>query len=476
MSNTAQSSAAKRIEALLDENSFVEIGKSVTARSTDFNLTEDKTPSDGVITGYGLIDDNLVYVYSQDASVLGGTIGEMHAKKICRLYDFAMKMGAPVIGLIDCAGVRLQESTDALNAFGELYRKMSLASGVIPQISAVLGQCGGGLAVAAGLSDFVFMDGKAGKLFVNAPNALAGNKTEDTACAAFQSEHTGLVDFVGTPDEIFAQIRALVPMLPANNSDEAPLSDVADDLNRECTDIAGAAADPAVALSQISDSGVFCEVKAAEAKEMVTGFIKLNGTTVGAVANRTAAYDADGKQTAEFKPVLTAKGCEKAASFVNFCDAYDIPVLTLTNAEGFLADKHNEYRIGKAAATLVTAFASATTPKVNVIVGNAYGSGFTIMNSQALGADVTYAWDSAKVGTMDAKLAAGIMYDGSDAATINEKAAEYEKKQNSVDAAASRGYIDTIIRPEDTRKMAIGAFEMLYTKREDLPARKHATV
>ena len=192
-------------------------------------------------------------------------------------------------------------------------------------------------------------------------------------------------------------------------------------------------------LSQISDGGVFCEVKAAEAKEMVTGFIKLNGTTVGAVANRTAAYDADGKQTAEFKPVLTAKGCEKAASFVNFCDAYDIPVLTLTNAEGFLADKHNEYRIGKAAATLVTAFASATTPKVNVIVGNAYGSGFTIMNSQALGADVTYAWDSAKVGTMDAKLAAGIMYDGSDAATINEKAAEYEKKQNSVDAAASRG-------------------------------------
>jgi acetyl-CoA carboxylase carboxyltransferase component len=265
-------------------------------------------------------------------------------------------------------------------------------------------------------------------------------------------------------------------MLPANNSDEAPLSDVADDLNRECTDIAGAAADPAVALSQISDGGVFCEVKAAEAKEMVTGFIKLNGTTVGAVANRTAAYDADGKQTAEFKPVLTAKGCEKAASFVNFCDAYDIPVLTLTNAEGFLADKHNEYRIGKAAAALVTAFASATTPKVNVIVGNAYGSGFTIMNSQALGADVTYAWDSAKVGTMDAKLAAGIMYDGSDAATINEKAAEYEKKQNSVDAAASRGYIDTIIRPEDTRKMVIGAFEMLYTKREDLPARKHATV
>ncbi len=476
MSNTAQSSAAKRIAALLDENSFVEIGKSVTARSTDFNLTEDKTPSDGVITGYGLIDDSLVYVYSQDASVLGGSIGEMHAKKIARLYDLAMKMGAPVIGLIDCAGVRLQESVDALNAFGELYRKMSLASGVIPQISAVLGQCGGGLAVAAGLSDFVFMEEKSAKLFVNAPNALAGNKTEDTASAEFQSTHTGLVDFVGTEDEILANVRVLVSMLPANNSDEAPLADVTDDLNRACPDLAGAAGDTSVLLSQIADDGVFCEVKSACAKEMVTGFLKLNGNTVGAVANRTAVLDPDGKQTAEYKPLLTAKGCEKAAQFVNFCDAYDIPVLTVTNAEGFLADKHNEYRIGKAAAALVAAFAGATTAKVNLIAGNAYGSGFTIMNSQALGADVTYAWDSAKVGTMDAKLAAGIMYDGSDAATISEKAAEYDKKQNSVDAAASRGYIDTIIKPEDTRKMVIGAFEMLYTKREDLPVRKHSVV
>lgn len=475
MSNTAQSSAAKRIAALLDENSFVEIGKSVTARSTDFNLTEEKTPSDGVITGYGLIDDSLVYVYSQDASVLGGSIGEMHAKKIARLYDLAVKMGAPVIGLIDCAGVRLQESVDALNAFGEVYRKMALASGVIPQITAVLGQCGGGLAVAAGLSDFVYME-KSAKLFVNAPNAIAGNKTEDTASAEFQSQNTGLADFVGTEDEIFVQIRALVSMLPANNADEAPLSDVSDDLNRACADIADAAGDTSVLLSEIADDGVFCEVRAASAREMVTGFLKLNGTTIGAVANRTEVFDAEGKKTADFKPVLTAKGCDKAASFVKFCDAFDIPVLTVTNAEGFLADKHNEFRIARSAAALTAAFAEATTAKVNLIVGNAYGSGFTIMNSQALGADITFAWDTAKVGTMDAKLAAGIMYDGADAAVIDEKAAEYEKKQNSVDAAASRGYIDTVISPEDTRKMVIGAFEMLYTKREDLPAKKHSAV
>ena len=475
MSNTAQSKAALRISALLDENSFVEIGKSVTARSTDFNLTEEKTPSDGVITGYGLIDDSLVYVYSQDASVLGGSIGEMHAKKIARLYDLAVKMGAPVIGLIDCAGVRLQESVDALNAFGEVYRKMALASGVIPQITAVLGQCGGGLAVAAGLSDFVYME-KSAKLFVNAPNAIAGNKTEDTASAEFQSQNTGLADFVGTEDEIFVQIRALVSMLPANNADEAPLSDVSDDLNRACADIADAAGDTSVLLSEIADDGVFCEVRAASAREMVTGFLKLNGTTIGAVANRTEVFDAEGKKTADFKPVLTAKGCDKAASFVKFCDAFDIPVLTVTNAEGFLADKHNEFRSARSAAALTAAFAEATTAKVNLIVGNAYGSGFTIMNSQALGADITFAWDTAKVGTMDAKLAAGIMYDGADAAVIDEKAAEYEKKQNSVDAAASRGYIDTVISPEDTRKMVIGAFEMLYTKREDLPAKKHSAV
>ena len=300
MSNTAQSKAADRIAALLDDNSFVEIGSLVTARSTDFNLSDEKAPSDGVITGYGLIDDSLVYVYSQDASVLGGSIGEMHARKIARLYDLAMKMGAPVIGLLDSAGMRLQESTDALNAFGALYRKMALASGVIPQITAVLGNCGGGLAVAAGLSDFVFMEGSKAKLFVNSPNALAGNKEEDTASAQFQSEMSGLVDFVGTEEDILAQVRTLVSILPANNADEAPVTEAGDDLNRVCEGLEGAAGDTSILLSQISDGNLFCEVKAAAAKEMVTGFIKLNGTTVGAVANRTEVYNAEGEKEADF--------------------------------------------------------------------------------------------------------------------------------------------------------------------------------
>ena len=217
MSTTSQ--ASQRINALLDENSFVEIGALVTARATDFNLKQTETPSDGVITGYGVIDGNLVYVYSQDASVLNGTIGEMHAKKIAGLYDLAMKMGAPVIGLIDSAGLRLQEATDALNGFGEIYKKQVDASGVIPQITAIFGTCGGGLAVVPTLTDFTFMEEKKAKLFVNSPNAIDGNEISrcDTSSAAFQSEEAGIVDVTAAEADILAQIRELVSMLPANN-------------------------------------------------------------------------------------------------------------------------------------------------------------------------------------------------------------------------------------------------------------------
>lgn len=219
MSNTTQ--ALSRIEAILDDSSFVEIGAAVTARATDFNMQEKKAPSDGVITGYGVVNGNLVYVYSQDAAVLGGTIGEMHAKKIASLYEKAMKMGAPVIGLIDCAGLRLQEATDALEGFGTIYKKMSIASGVIPQITAVYGNCGGGLAILSSLSDFTFMEDSKAKLFVNSPNALDGNNESklDSASAKFQAE-AGVVDFTGDEETIANGVRQLVSMLPANNEEE----------------------------------------------------------------------------------------------------------------------------------------------------------------------------------------------------------------------------------------------------------------
>ena len=230
---TSQNLASTRIAALLDEGSFVEIGGAITARTTDFNMQQKETPADGVITGYGVIDGNLVYVYSQDASVLKGAIGEMHAKKIANIYDMAMKMGAPVIGLVDCAGLRLQEATDALNGFGSLYYKQAMASGVIPQITAVFGKCGGGLAVASAMTDFTFMESNQGKLFLNAPNAIEGNEVSkcDTASATFQSEEAGMVDMAASEGEVLAEIRALVCMLPANNEDDASYDECLDDLN-----------------------------------------------------------------------------------------------------------------------------------------------------------------------------------------------------------------------------------------------------
>lgn len=478
MSTTSTSKARQRIEALLDENSFVEIGALVSARATDFNLKQLDTPSDGVITGYGVINDNLVYVYSQDASVMNGTIGEMHAKKIANLYDMALKMGAPVIGLIDSAGLRLQEATDALNAFGEIYMKQSMASGVIPQITAIFGTCGGGLAVIPTLTDFTFMEEKDAKLFVNAPNTLDGNSTAkcDTASAKFQSEEAGIVDFVGAEAELFGQIRDLVSYLPANNEEEADYAACDDDLNRACAQAAAGAKDAVIALSDIADDGVFVEVKKAYAKDMVVGFLKLNGMTVGAVANRSEVYGEDGKVAEKFDEVLSVQGCNKAAEFVQFCDAFSIPVLTLTNVKGFKATTCAEKGMAKAVARLTYAFANATVPKVNVITQKAFGSAYVAMNSKALGADVTFAWEAAEIGTMDAKLASKIMFDGEGADVIDEKAKEYAALQNNALSAAKRGYVDYIITPADSRKYIIGAFEMLYSKREERPAKKHGTV
>lgn len=464
MSTTAQTLAGKRIESLLDENSFVEIGGMVTARSTDFNMQQTETPSDGVITGYGVIDGNLVYVYSQDASVLNGTLGEMHAKKITKLYDMACKMGAPVIGLIDCAGVRLQEATDALNGFGEIYLKQTLASGVVPQIAAVFGTCGGGLAVVPGLADFTFMEEKKAKLFVNSPNAIEGNEISkcNSASASFQAEEAGNVDVVGDEAGILAQIRELVTMLPANNEDDASYEECSDDLNRVCEDLGNVEYSAPYILSSISDGNVFFETKKDYAKDIVTGLIKLNGVTVGAVANNDVE--------------LTARGAQKAADFINFCDAFNIPVLSLTNVKGYKANMCTERNIAKAMARLTYAFANATVPKVNVIAGAAYGSAYVSMNSKGIGADMVYAWTGSQIGMMDAKLAAKIMYAEADAATQQEKASQYAALQSSPEAAAKRGYVDSIIEPKDTRKYVIGAFEMLFTKREDRPDRKHGTV
>jgi len=468
MSNRKDCLAAQRISRLLDENSFVELGSLVTARSTDFNLSQTQTPSDGVITGHGLIDGSLVFVYSQDVSVLNGTIGEMHAKKIASVYDMAMKMGAPVIGFLDCAGIRLQESVDALDGFGQIYAKQAQASGVIPQICAVFGTCGGGLSVVPALCDFAFVEKDGGK---------EGNRAEkcDTSAAEFQSSETGIVDGIGTEDEIFAKIRSLVSILPENNQADVYTGECTDDLNRACESMENMRGDARYLLAEISDGHVFFETKEDYAKDMVTGFIKLNGMTVGAVANCTEVYDETGSKKEEFEPVLTARGCDKAAEFIAFCDAFEIPVLSMTHVTGFKACKCAEKRLAKAMGRLTYAFANATVPKVNLITGDVFGSASVIMNAKSIGADLVYAWPDVKVGMMDAKLAAGIMYEGESADVIEKKAKEYDALQDSVLSAAKRGYVDLVVEPQDTRKYMVAAFEMLYTKRMDGPFKKHGT-
>lgn len=477
MSNTNALSAKDRIAALVDENSFVEIGANITKRSTDFNMQEKSVPADGVITGYGLIQNNPVYIYSQDASSLNGTIGEMHAKKIAHVYELAMKTGVPVIGLIDCAGMRLQESTDALAGFGEIYKIKSKASGVVPQISAVFGNCGGGVAVLAAMSDFTFMEQNNAKLFVNSPNTLDGNYVDklDTASADFQKA-ASVVDFVVEGEaEMLNSVRELVSILPENNNDTAFSDECMDDLNRVVDNFAAEIADPAVALADIGDNNFFMEVKAGYAKEMVTGFICLDGLTIGAVANRTAEFDEEGNKVADYDARLTTAGCEKAASFVKKCDAFNIPVLTLTNVEGFATTVEEEKTVATAAAQLTNAFVQADVAKVNLITGNAYGSAYICMNSKHIGADMVFALPEANIGMMDADVAAKIMYEDDKDADLSAKAAEF-KAQSGTEAAAARGYVDSIIAPESARKQLLYAFEMLFSKSEYPFGKKHGTI
>ncbi len=477
MSNSNTMSAKDRIASLVDENSFVELGAGITKRSTDFNMQEKSVPADGVITGYGLIQNNPVYVYSQDASALNGTIGEMHAKKIAHIYELAMKTGVPVIGLIDCAGMRLQESTDALAGFGQIYKMKAKASGVIPQISAIFGNCGGGVAVMAAMSDFTFMEQNNGKLFVNSPNTLEGNYTDklDTASADFQKT-ASVVDVICDGEaEVFENVRNLVSILPENNNEIGGMEECLDDLNRLVPDFAAEIKDPAAALEDLGDNNFFLELKKDFAKEMVTGFISLDGMTVGCVANRTAVYGEDGSEQESFEARLTSDGCDKAASFIKTCDAFNIPVLTLTNVEGFATTVEEEKTIASKAAALTAAFAEADVPKVNLITGNAYGSAYITMNSKHIGADMVFALPDAKIGMMDAQVAAKIMYADDKDADLAAKAAEFAA-QSGTEAAAARGYIDSIISPEAARKQLIFAFELLFTKSEYPIGKKHGTI
>jgi len=468
-------SARDRITSLLDENSFVEVGAFITSRSTAFNMDIQDTPADGVVSGYGTINGNPVYVYSQDTSVLGGALGEMHAKKIVRIYNDAIKMGVPVIGMLDTVGIRLQESVDALEGYGAIFTKMTEATGVIPQIAVVFGDCAGSAAFIAGLSDFVFMSTKNARMFLNSPNTI-DDKAADfdaIATAKVHFEESGLASFISEKEsDIISEVRNLMSYLPQNNFDEGPFYNVTDDLNRmdenlNCFDFnVNKVSDIIVS---IIDNGKYFELNSKYAEHVFTGFARMNGGTIGIIANIESTVD--------------YSGVKKMTNFVSLCDGFNIPLLTLTNIKSFTSTIITE-KLGmiKECSKLVSAFASATVPKVNVILNDAFGSSYIVMNSKHIGADYVYAWPTAKISILNPESAVKIMYDEEIktasvvAEVIAQKTIEYEVMNSSAYAVAARGYIDDIIEPAATRKRVIAAFEMLSTKQINENYKKHPTV
>lgn len=469
--------ARERISSLFDEGSFVEMGAFVKPRNTDFNMQSVDAVADGVVTGYGTVSGRLVYVYSQDAAVLGGALGEMHAKKIVDIYDMAMKVGAPIVGLLDSAGMRLQEATDALNGFGQIFVKQSLASGVIPQITAVLGTCGGLGSMLPSLSDFVLMRKENSALYLNSANTLDETlkATEVIGSSDFHAVNAGIIDKVCDSDaDVLTGIRQLVELLPGNNQDGTPVDGMTDDLNRIIPEFnldTPDGFDGVAAVNAVADAGSAVILKDTYGSDVVTALAKVGGMTVALIAN-------DGTKGGR----LSLEGSKKIAELVNKVDAFGIPVVTLVDVEGYSASLGEETAgQTREVAKMISSFAGASVPKVTVLVGRAVGSAYVAMNSKHIGADFVFAWPSAKVAVMDTEMAVKIMYSEEIEASevggtvLADKMAEYEVN-TSVYTAAAHGYIDDIIEPAATRKRLIAALDMLYTKYTMTPDRKHRSV
>ena len=467
--------ARDRITQLLDENSFVEIGAFATSKFGTHSDPKENPPADGVVCGYGTIEGNLVYVYSQDFSVLGGSIGQMHANKIAKTYEDALKMGAPIIGFMDTVGIRLEESLEALNGYGKIINQMSKASGRIPQIAVICGDCAGGISCVSGLSDFTFMSTKNGKMYLNSPNTLEDKNVsfDHVATADVHLKESGLVAW-GEEEEymLIQKVRELLTYLPSNSNQETPCLVCQDDLNRVDIGLNDFDFDTMPIkniIASVVDNGGYLEVSEQYGKTVFTGFARMNGATVGFVANNEEKMDKD--------------ALHKMTHFVNFCDAFNIPIVTFTHIQAIESTVLTE-KLGiiKAASQLAFAFAHATVPKVNIILKEAYGSSYLLMNSKHIGADYVYAWPTAEVSTMNSQSAIKIMYEDElqnaedPAKLMQEKIKAYEEEQSSVYAVAAHGYIDDIIEPAATRKRIIAALEVLYTKQVTNRFQKHPTV
>jgi len=452
-------SARERIDALLDDGSFVEIGAFVSARN-------ENTASDGVVTGYGTIDSRLVYVYSQDVTVLGGAMGEMYANKVCKVIDMASKMGAPIIGMLDSNGVRLSEGAMAQSAMGKILNAVASISGVVPNISIVFGTCAGGSAIAAAMSDFVIMNEKNGKMFVNGPDVVEATEGKVPAVDAKGSvNESGNAHFIGSDDASCINLaKLLLSYLPSNNLSDAFEYETADDLNRPCEilDNIDAIEDARVIIAEIADDKAYFEVQADYATEASVGFIRVNGASVGAVAT-------SGKE-------LTGRSVQKIARFVRLCDCFNIPVLTITDVDGFKVSAAEEnWGLVRKSAELIYAFSEATVAKVNLIVKKAYGSAAVLLNSKEAGADIVLAYPTAQMAPLAPGAGATMLYADKfkEGMSREELENEYKETEASIYKAASLGCIDDVIVPSETRARIAAALEMLKSKRASAPQRKH---
>ncbi|MFP4092948.1 MAG: acyl-CoA carboxylase subunit beta [Cyclobacteriaceae bacterium] len=478
--------ARERVALLVDEGSFEEIGRLVEHRSTAFGLENQKYPGDGVVTGYGTIDGRLVYVFSQDFTVFGGSLSETHAEKIVKIMELAMKNGAPLIGLNDSGGARIQEGVVSLGGYADIFYRNTLASGVVPQISAIMGPCAGGAVYSPAITDFIFMVEKTSYMFVTGPNVVKTVTQEDVTAeelggALTHSRKSGIAHFASKNEmQCIKDLRRLFSYIPQNCEEYAPQFPYTlkeDESRKELNDIIpenpNQPYDMREVIQGIIDADSFMEVHENFAENIVVGFGRLAGRSIGIVGN----------QPASLAGVLDINASVKGARFVRFCDSFNIPLLVLEDVPGFLPGTDQEWNaIITNGAKLLYAFSEATVPRVTVITRKAYGGAYDVMNSKHIGADINYAWPSAEIAVMGAKGAAEIIFRKEISAAedketkLQEKIDEYTARFANPYMAAQRGYIDEVIFPEDTRTKLIKAFKMLENKVDTRPRKKHGNI
>jgi propionyl-CoA carboxylase beta chain len=478
--------ARERLTLLLDEGSFEEIGMLVTHRSSDFGMDKEKYLGDGVVTGYGRVDGRLIYVFSQDFTVFGGSLSETHAEKICRVMDLAMQNGAPVIGLNDSGGARIQEGVVSLGGYADIFYKNVMASGVVPQISAIMGPCAGGAVYSPAMTDFILMVENTSYMFVTGPNVVKTVTHEEVTSEELGGAHThstksGVTHFACANEvECIQYIKRLLSYMPSNCEETTPRrnhvegNDTRPALNNVIPENPNQPYDIRDVINEvIDDAETFFEVHKNFAENIVTGFARLAGRSIGIVAN----------QPAFLAGVLDIHSSTKAARFVRFCDCFNIPLLVFEDVPGFLPGTDQEWNgIITNGAKLLYAFSEATVPRITVITRKAYGGAYDVMNSKHIGADMNYAWPSAEIAVMGAKGAAEIIFKNEisaakDPATrLKEKEQEYMNIFANPYRATERGYVDEVIRPEQTREKLIRAFAMLENKVAKLPKKKHGNI